>query len=254
MLLCLDVGNSHIFGGVFKNEKLQCSFRHVTYPGVTSDQLGIFLKTVLRENNISDIIDRIAICSVVPSIDYSLVATCKKYFNLDPFFLSAAIDTGIKNYQAGTGADLIAGNLAATTLYPQQHLIVVDLGTATTITAINHQLYFLGGAILAGLKTSMTSLQDNTAKLPPVEILQPQNIVSNQTIASIQSGLYYGHLGAMREIIAQIKTRCFNSEKSLVISTGGFAHLFENEKLFDVIIPNLVLEGLKIAANKHKTL
>lgn len=251
MILCLDVGNSHIFGGVFNNQDLKLRFRHVTDHGATSDQLGIFLKTVLRENNINGSVKQIAIGSVVPSMDYSLTAACKKYFNLDPFILDAKIDTGIRNYLPGIGADLVADNLAAITRYPRQNLIVIDFGTATTVTAISHDRQYLGSSLLAGLKTSMLALQNNTAKLPPVEILKSQHIISNETIVGIQSGLYYGHLGSMREIITHITNQHFNHAKPLVIGTGGFAYLFENENIFDIVIPDLVLEGLKIALEKH---
>jgi len=247
MILCLDVGNSQIFGGVFAAEQLKLRFRHVTQHGATSDQLGIFLKTVLKENNLQKTITQIAIGSVVPSIDYSLTAACKKYFNLEPFILQAGVDTGITNYLPETGADLIAGNLAAVAHYPNKNLIVVDLGTATTISVISQQRCYLGSAFLTGLKTSILALQNNTDKLPAVEIIQPQEIVSNSTIPSMQSGLYHGHLGAMREIIARITAQYFNAEKPIIIGTGGFAHLFENENIFDVALPDLVLEGLKLA-------
>ena len=86
MLLCLDIGNSHIFGGVFKNSELLLRFRHPTYKNVTSDQLGTFLKSVLQENSFDpQKITMIALCSVVPSIDYSLKSACKKYFKVEPF-------------------------------------------------------------------------------------------------------------------------------------------------------------------------
>ncbi len=252
MILCLDVGNSNIFGGVFTNEKFKLYFRHATYHSATSDQLGIFLKTVLRENNISGTIKQIAICSVVPSIDYSLTAACRKYFGLEPFILHAQTATGIKNYAPGTGADLVAGNLAAVQRYPQKNIIVISFGTATAVTAVTQEKKYLGSAILPGVKTSMLALQNNTAKLPPVEILKPQDPVSNITIAGIQAGLYYGHLGAVREITSRITNQYFKAEKPVIIGTGGFAHLFEKENIFDVKISDLVLEGLKIALKKQK--
>ena len=246
MILCLDVGNSHIFGGVFENENLKLHFRNITQQGATSDQLGIFLKTVLRENNISGTITQIAIGSVVPSIDYSLTAACKKYFGIEPFILQANIDTGIKNYRSSTGADLIAANLAATQRYPNQNIIVIDLGTATTISAISQAKEYLGTAILPGVKTSMLALQSKASKLPPVEIIKPETPISNLTIAGIQAGLYYSQLGAMRTLTHCITNQYFTT-KPVVIGTGGFAHLFEQENIFDVVIPDLVLEGLKIA-------
>src|SRR2546430_774942 len=100
MILCLDVGNSHIYGGVFSDEQILLRFRH-TSTASTSDEIGIFLKSVLRENNInSDEIQQIAICSVVPRLDYSLRAACMKYLKHEPFILQAGVKTGLKiNYR-----------------------------------------------------------------------------------------------------------------------------------------------------------
>ena len=95
MLLCLDVGNSHIYGGVFSNDEILLRFRH-TSKSATSDELGIFLKAVLRENDCApESIKKIAICSVVPQLDYSLRSACLKYFSVDPFFLMAGVKTGL---------------------------------------------------------------------------------------------------------------------------------------------------------------
>lgn len=252
MILCLDVGNSHMFGGIFKNDKLTLSFRHNTNSGSTSDQIGVFLKNLLRENNInSNDIAKIAISSVVPSIDYSLRAACKKYFGIDPFILSAATKTGLimKNHNPlETGADLIAGAIAATFSHPNKNIIIVDLGTATTLTAISANKEFLGVSILAGLRISVNSLANNTSKLFPFEIQKPEKVTGRFTIESLQSGLYYSHLGAIKEITSRMTQEVFNGENPLLIGTGGFASLFEKEKLFDVIISDLVLHGIRLGS------
>lgn len=251
MLLCLDIGNTHIFAGVFAGEKLLLRFRHKTDHGSTSDQLGVFLKNVLRENNIDGTkINAIAICSVVPAIDYSLKAACKKYFNLEPFVLQAGVKTGIKvctKNPTETGADLIAGAVAAAHDYPNKNLIIVDLGTATTITAVSSNKEFLGAAFLPGIRTSMCALQNNAAKLSAVEIIKPEKATGRFSAESIQSGLFYGHIGAIKEIAAQISKECFTGSKPLIIGTGGFANLFIQEAIFDVIEQDLVLHGMRLA-------
>lgn len=258
MILCLDVGNSHIFGGIFAedSDEILLRFRHNTNKGYTSDQLGVFLKTVLRENNFDCInIKAIAIASVVPFIDYSLHAACKKYFNLEPFVLRAGVKTGIKIKTANpneSGADIIAGCIAATKIYPHENLLIVDLGTATTLAAISAEKEFLGGAILPGLRISMDALHSNTAKLFPVEIIKPEKVTGRFTAEAIQSGLFYGHLGAIKEISNQIKHELFFNKSSLIIGTGGFSRLFETEKIFDAIQPDLVLHGIKIALELNK--
>lgn len=251
MILCLDIGNTHICGGVFKDAKLLLRFRHATYSGLTSDQLGVFLKNTIRENDFDcEQITAIAFCSVVPSIDYSLRAACKKYFQLDPFILQAGIKTEIKikiqNPTEG-GADIIAGIIAATNLYPQKNLIILDLGTVTTIAAASKNKEFLGVAFIPGMNTAMNALQTSAAKLFPVEIIKPQRTVGRSTVESMQAGLFFGQLGAIKEIVSRITKEAFSQEAPTLIATGGFAHLFESEKVFDHIEPDLVLHGIRLA-------
>lgn len=251
MILCLDIGNSQIFGGVLKGEDIQLHFRYPTQRGTTSDQFGLFLKEVLRENKIAtEAIKQIAICSVVPHLDYSLRSACIKYFDIEPFMLQAGVKTGLKiKYRnpLEVGADRIANAIAAVKLFPQKNIIVVDMGTATTFCAVNSGKEYLGGIILPGIRLSMESLSNNTAKLFAVEIVQPETALGRSTIESIQSGLYFSQLGAIREITRQITRETFADKKPLIIGTGGFASLFEKEKIFDAIMPDLILQGLKSA-------
>lgn len=253
MLLCLDIGNSHIFGGVFVDNKLALRFRYPTYDSITSDQLGIFLRSVLRENKVDpEKIARVALCSVVPTIDYSLRAACKKYFNVDPFILDHTVASNLKNKTknpANSGADIIAGIIAATDHYPRRDLIVVDLGTVTTIAAVTKKSEYLGVTFIPGVGTAMNSLQVNAAKLFSVEIIAPQVALGRSTVESIQAGLFFGHLGAIKEIISRIINEVFSKKRAapLLIATGGFAHLFGREKFFYHVEPDLVLQGLKLA-------
>ena len=251
MIICLDVGNSHIYGGIFADERIIMRFRHLTNNGSTSDQLGVFLKNLLRESDIDPReIKNIAIGSVVPSIDYTLRAACKKYFNIEPFILRGGVKTGIKiktHNQQETGADLIASCIAAAQFYANRNMVLIDLGTATTLTALSADKEFLGVSILPGLRISMEALEDKTAKLFPVEIQKPEKIIGRTTTESIQSGLYYGHLGSIKEIIRGITQEAFANKTPLIIGTGGFVHLFEKENIFNVIDPDLVLHGLRLA-------
>jgi len=251
MILCLDIGNSQIFGGIFENEIMRFSFRHETTQTCTSDQLGVFLRGVLRENNIDfTLIKYIAICSVVPNLDYSIIAACKKYFVLDPFVLQVGVKTGIKIKYPNPieiGADFIAKAIAAVNYYPNQNVIVVDFGTATTICPISANKEYLGGVILPGMRLSMESLQSNTAKLPRVRIVKPIKVLGSSTVESIQAGLYYGQLAAVKEIIKLLSNEIFNGNQCIVIGTGGFSHLFAKENVFTQIMPNMILDGLYYA-------
>ena len=260
MILSLDVGNTQIYGGVFEetptgyrpeNEKMLLSFRKNSKQGSSSDEVGIFLRMVLKENGIDPKkITKIVLCSVVPEVIYSLKGACQKYFGVNPFILQAGVKTGLRiRYRnpLEVGADRIANSIAATHMYPNKNLILVDLGTATTFCAINADKDYLGGVIIAGLRLSMEALEAKTAKLPSVEIVSKSEALGLSTVDSLQSGLYYGHLGAMREIIQKLSSECFKGEKPFVIGTGGFSSLFEKEKIFDTAIPDLVLKGNLIA-------
>jgi len=256
MILCLDFGNSHLYGGAFVNDKLLLRFRHTTQLA-TSDELGIFLKSVLRENDIdNNQVQQIALCSVVPYLDYSLRSACKKYFNVEPFVLQAGVKTGLKiKYRnpLEVGADRIANAIAAINGYPQQNIIIVDFGTATTFCVISADKEYLGGVILPGVRLAMDALQSKTAKLPPVEIIKPQTTVGRSTIESIQSGLYYGTVGAVKQVIDRIQQQTFSDKPAIVLATGGFVNLFSEENLFTANVPDLVLQGLKIALRLNQS-
>ncbi len=251
MILTLDVGNSQIFGGVFDKDKLKLKFRRTSKHGASSDEIGIFLRSVLKENNIEPTkIEKIAVCSVVPDVVHSLRNACKKYFSLNPFVLQAGVKTGLKiNYRnpLELGSDRIANSMAALNLFPNRNLIIVDLGTATTFCAISSDKSYLGGSILAGLRLSMESLERETARLPSVEIISPDTALGRSTVENIQSGLFFGHVGAIRELSERLAAECFPKEEYIVIGTGGFSSLFESYELFDVVEPDLILIGILYA-------
>jgi type III pantothenate kinase len=250
MILCLDIGNSNLVGGVFK-DKLLLQFRHDTKKIGTSDELGIFLRSVLRENDIDyKEITKIGIASVVPHIDYTLRATCRKYIcGIDPVFLNSSTATNIKiarKNQHEIGADLIAGAIAAKSLFANKNILVFDFGTATTACFINKDDEFIGASIAPGLRLMMESLHGNTAKLQSVNIVAPKSAIGTHTKTALQSGVYYTQLGFAKQIIKCTKEEfTLDNEDLVVVATGGFSYLFASSKAFDHIIPELVLLGIK---------
>lgn len=251
MILCIDVGNTQIHGGVFDGKELLLQFRKTSRQQFSSDEVGIFLRSVLRESKLEpDLIKDISICSVVPDLNHSLRNGCLKYFNTEPFFLKPGVKTGLKiRYRnpLEVGSDRIANAIAAMNLYPNKNLIVVDFGTATTFCVINKSKEYLGGIILPGIKISMEALESKTAQLPIVEIKETEEVIGKSTVESIQSGLYHGQIGMVRELKTKIIKEAFHDENPVIIGTGGFSRLFENAKLFNAVIPTLVLEGLNYA-------
>lgn len=251
MKLCLDVGNSHIYGGVYDSGRALLTFRKSSKTGASSDEYGLFFRSVLRENNLDpELIDSIALCSVVPEVVYTISAACQKYFSRPPFLLQAGVKTGLKIQYRNpleVGADRIANAIAGIDRCPSENLIIVDLGTATTLCVVGKDRSYRGGIILPGLKMSMQALESGTSKLGSVEIVRKDTCLGRATAESIQSGLYFGHLGALREIMHRVQYETFDGQKPKVIATGGFASLFEAADLFDEVIPDLVLRGLLVA-------
>jgi type III pantothenate kinase len=249
MLMCFDVGNTEIYCGIYYHKKFINSFRIKTKNGWSSDQIGIFMKSFCRENDINiSKLDKIAISSVVPSVDYSLRSACIKYFDKDPLFVKAGIKIGLSvtkfKQTQEIGADLICNAVGALDHYPEQNLLIVDLGTATTISAVNKSREYLTGVIIPGVKTQVESLALAAEKLFSVELMRPKNISPKSTIESIQAGIYYGHLGGIQLLLEKLSSACFSNEKYLIIGTGGFSRLFSNAKLFDIIDTDLTLKGL----------
>ncbi|MDR3607021.1 MAG: type III pantothenate kinase [Oligoflexia bacterium] len=251
MILALDVGNSQIHGGVYQQDTLLMQFRKNTRPGNSSDEIGLFLRSVLRENDVDPALVRhVAICSVVPDVIHSLRGACQKYFKITPFILAAGARTGLNvKYRnpLEVGTDRIANAIAGAHLYPGSNLIIADFGTATTLDVVTAEKDYLGGLILPGLKISMEALESKTARLPSVEIIRPASIIGKSTTESIQAGLYFQNLYALKGICAQICTETFGGKNTLILGTGGFSRMFENEGVFDAMIPELVLTGLNLA-------
>ncbi len=144
MLLCLDIGNTHILGGVFNQDKLLTRFRYATHLIGTSDQLGIFLLNFMQAKKISpDEISATAISSVVPSYDYTIRHTISSYLKSSIFILQAGVKTGLNiKYKdpKEVGADKIANAIAEVSAFPNRNMIIIDMGTATTVCAVSRHI------------------------------------------------------------------------------------------------------------------
>jgi type III pantothenate kinase len=250
MLLVMDVGNSQIHAGVFNGDKLINQTRYATASvDSTSDQLGVFLRQVLRENDIDpNSICGCAISSVVPHINYSLGSAIIKYFDIKPFFVTMKT-TGLDMSAVEApqvGADRIASCIGAMADYPNKDLLIIDLGTATTFDVVTKDKKYLSGSIMPGVKLSLNALCQGASQLSSINISKPEVAIGYDTTTNIRAGLYYGHLGALKEL----KSRSIDelgSTDVYTIATGGFASLFKDEGVFDEISPDLILQGIRIA-------
>jgi type III pantothenate kinase len=249
VFLCIDVGNSQIHGGFYQDGLFVHSFRIQTRSGWSADQCGLFIRSFCHEKNINlRVLKKIAVSSVVPSMDVTIREACRSYFGIEPLYLKSGVKTGIsvvryKNVHE-IGSDLIASAVGAVQAYPHTNLIVMDFGTATTIIAVNASKEFFAGPILPGVKTQVASLAAMAEKLVPVEVVVPQNLLVHSTAEAIQAGVYYSHLAALRYLSCEMASLAFNDPSYTRVATGGYSSLFEKDDLFDAMDPVLVLKGL----------
>lgn len=256
MILCFDIGNTDIFGGIYSGDKRVAEFRRSSRMRPSADEFGVFLLQFLQAHNLAAAeIKDAALASVVPDCGTEVAMACRRYLNVDPLVLQAGVRTGLKIRTTNpneVGADRIANAIAAVDFFPDDHRIVIDLGTATTFCAINNRKEYLGGVIAAGMGLSMRALAENTAKLTYVEVVEPAHCLGKTTIESIQSGLFYGHLGMMKTVIERLTAEAFAGERPKVIGTGGNARFFVSNQIFDAYVPDLVLNGLRRALQLNR--
>lgn len=248
MIICLDVGNTNIKYALFDGEELKISFRVATEHKKTSDEYGGQLLSILATNGIDVAgIDGGIISSVVPSLDYTMERMCRTYLKINPLLLGGKLKTGMNlrvDNAREVGADRVVNNVAAVKKYGAP-VIVIDFGTATTFNAINARGEFIGGVIAPGIKGSLDSLVNGTAKLPRVEIERPDKVIGTNTATNMQSGIVFGFAGLVENIVKKMKKE-MKAENITTVATGGFSELIAGEiSCIDKVDKLLTLEGLK---------
>ena len=248
MLLVIDVGNTNTVLGVFDGDELARHWRLQTHHGRTSDEHGIFLRQLFELSglNVTDVEGAIISC-VVPPMERLLVKMIGDYFACAPIVVGDDIHVDMPVMYEDpkeVGADRIVNAVAAWTRF-QQAFIVVDFGTATTFDAISHRGEYLGGAICPGISVSSEALFHAASKLPRVELAKPPNVIGRRTVHSIQSGLLYGYIGQVRELVTRMKAEL--SGPVTVVATGGLAPFFAEETdIIDEVDEFLTLQGLRL--------
>ncbi len=250
MILCIDIGNSNIKYAVFDKDALKLSFRVATDLKKTSDEYGTQLLAMLSFNGIeASAVTGGIVSSVVPSLDYTLVHMLDLYLHIKPMQVGPGIKTGLKmraDNAREVGADRIVNNVAALKKYGAgKPIVIVDFGTATTFNVLNEAGEFIGGVIAPGIKGSLDSLVNGTAKLPRVEIEAPKSAIATNTVTNMQAGIVFGFAGLVEYIVKKIKRELCQTDV-LTIATGGFSETIAHEtKCIDVIDKTLTLYGLK---------
>ena len=193
MLIAIDIGNTNITIGLFRESELVSTWRFSTDSQKTSDEYGLLLKQVMSSNNIEVAqIDAAAICSVVPPLTPTFESLLKAYVDVNPLTVVSGTKTGIKilyDSPRDVGSDRIVDAAAAHHIYGGP-CIIVDLGTATVFDAINERAEYLGGAIAPGMIVSADSLYRATSQLRRVELNAPDQAIGRNTTHAIQSGAF----------------------------------------------------------------
>lgn len=256
MIICLDIGNTNIKYALFEKDKLVLSFRVATEQKKTSDEYGGQLIAILRNNDISikEITGGI-ISSVVPSLDYTIERMCRIYLKITPLVLAPGLKTGLNlkvDNAKEVGADRVVNNVSAVKKYGAP-VIVIDFGTATTFNVIDEKSQFIGGVIAPGIKGSLDSLVNGTAKLPRVEIERPDKVIGTNTVTNMQSGIVYGFAGLVEYIVKKIKKE-MKLDNVKTVATGGFSEVIAKEiSCIDYVDKLLTLEGLNYLYHLNST-
>ncbi|MDE3198360.1 MAG: type III pantothenate kinase [Acidobacteriota bacterium] len=248
MLLALDAGNTNVTIGIFRGMELVDHRRLRTVREQTSDEWGILLMSLLRYASVdASQIEGIIVSSVVPPLNSALAEMSQRYFGMEAMFVTAHTDTGLKllyDNPYEVGADRIVNSVAALERYGGP-CIIVDLGTAITFDAVSANAEYLGGIIAAGIGISAEALFSRTARLPLVDFRKPKHVIGRNTVASMQSGLYYGAIGAIDGMIERLVEELGPETKA--IATGGQAGLIApGSRYIRHVDENLTLDGLRI--------
>nr|MBI3614412.1 type III pantothenate kinase [Nitrospirota bacterium] len=248
MLLTIDIGNSNVVWGLFRQQSLIGHWRSDTNPARTAGDYGNLLAHHLRNaGQPAEAINDAILCSVVPALIPAFEQMAQDLSDRKPLVVSSDMDTGLTLLYAdprALGADRLVNAAAAYDRY-KTSLIVVDLGTATTFSVVTGRGDFLGGAIAPGLGIGAEALSTRTAQLPTVPLAQPKTVIGRDTVSSIQSGLIYGHAAMVDDLIARLQDE--SGQQALVVATGGFSSLLAPcSRKIQEVRPHLTLEGLEL--------
>lgn len=250
MLLTVDVGNTNITVGFFNGTRLTRDWRISTDPYKTGDEYEVIFHSFLTRFGLDPrSVDRVILSSVVPRLNRALSETLETLTGIPPILLDDSVyhRLPVSVGPPGVGSDLVADAVAARERYGKA-CIIVDFGTALTVTSVNGKGELAGVAIAPGLRTAMTSLTENTAQLPAVELKAPASVIGTDTVSAIQAGLVWGYKGLVESLVDKTKDE-FDDEDIAVVATGGLAGVIAPlTDRFDEVVPHLTLEGLELCS------
>ncbi len=246
MILAIDIGNTNIVIGCFDDNKIIFRERLSTNHTATVLEYVVTIKTAFEMNDIQkeDITGSI-ISSVVPAVTNTVKTAVEKYLNINSLIIGPGIKTGLSimiDNPSQLGSDLVVDAVAGISEYPTP-LIIIDMGTATTVSVIDKNKQYIGGMIIPGLAVSHDALISRTSQLSKIAFETPKKVIGSNTVDCIKSGLLYGNAGMLDGLIERINDEL--KEKCTVVATGGLSTVIAPLCKHDIIIDeDLLLKGL----------
>ena len=254
MLLAIDIGNTNLVIGCIKDDKILFKARIATDRLRTSDQYGVEIKNMMEAYGVqlTDIDDCI-ISSVVPPVFNSVRTGVIKILGKQPMVVGPGLKTGLyihMDVPSQVGSDRIVIAVAALAEYTAP-LILMDLGTATTIEVVEPDNVYLGGIIFPGVRVSLDALTSRTSQLPGISLDKPKQVIGKNTVDCMRSGMMYGTAAMLDGLVDRIEEELGHT--STIIATGGLAQFITPLCKHDIILEkNLLLKGLNILYKKNK--
>ncbi|MCQ2417442.1 MAG: type III pantothenate kinase [Oscillospiraceae bacterium] len=255
MLLAVDIGNTNVaFGIVDENDHVILFERIQTDHNATASEYASHFKNILEMNSISaaSVTDAV-MSSVVPSVTETVMEALRKYFHVDVMCIGPGVKTGLNiliDNPSQLGSDQVVDAVAAAHQYPVP-LIIIDMGTATTVSVVDSQKNYRGGVIMPGMKISAEALTARTAKLPKVNYEVPAKIIGTNTVDCLRSGILYSNACALDGIIERMEKEI--KEACTVVATGGLSALVVPLCRRSIIHDgSLLIKGLSILYRKNR--
>ena len=255
MLLAIDCGNTNTIFSIWDGNEFISTWRTATDHQRTADQYFVWLSSLMSLQNIKADISDVIISSTVPRVVFNLRVLSDRYFNTRPIVVGkpdckVPIDVRVDPGTA-VGPDRIVNSVAGYDLFGG-NLIIVDFGTATTFDVVDKDGAYVGGVIAPGVNLSLQALHQMAAALPHVDIARPKEVIGTNTVACMQSGVFWGYIGLVKEICRKIIEE--KQEVMKIIATGGLAPLLQSsDQLFEAVEDNLTMHGLRLIFECNKS-
>jgi type III pantothenate kinase len=254
MLLCIDCGNTNTVFAIWDGSRFVANWRIATDHARTADEYYVWLRTLMGLQGIEVQVGAAIISSTVPRVVFNLRVLCNRYFDCRPLVVgkpdcilpvAPRVDPG-----ATVGPDRLVNAVAGFDRHGGD-LIIVDFGTATTLDVVDVDGAYVGGVIAPGVNLSLEALHAAAAALPHVDVSRPDRVIGTNTVACMQSGIYWGYVGLIEGIVARIRAERRRPMK--VIATGGLAPLFnQGTNVFESVEDDLTMHGL-VLIHRHNT-